>query len=239
MMVLASVMLAVMTSADAIVTMLNTSNSCSKVVYEEARRIVESEAAKGQPLQQFIMAMNTDDAALAERYLAASRERIKILAETKNNPLAWYVLSLEDNNFTFLKRAADGGNVQALNALGTIEISNTLNMTNTAPIVINGIYRKCFKMFSQAAATGDANSFINLGTCYMRGYGCEQNLELAFQSFRTAAEKGHPEGMDYVAAALQNGHGVKQDLEASLLWTMKARALRGDEAAAKWLRERK
>ena len=33
--------------------------------------------------------------------------------------------------------------------------------------------------------------------------------------------------------------GVKKDSELSLFWGMRGRAVRGDEAAAKWLRERK
>ena len=239
MMVLASVMLAVMTSADAIVTILNTSNSCSKVVYEEARRIVESEAAKGQPLQQFILAMNTDDAALAERYLAASRERIKILAETKNNPLAWYVLSLEDNNFTFLKRAADGGNVQALNALGSIAMMEVLGRVGASSNEVRRVLKTSYGYFRQAALKRDSNALINLGACYLNGYGCQQDLHLAFQCFSGAAKLGNPEGMDNLSAAYQFGHGVKPNNELTLFWAMKARALRGDEAAEKWLKTRK
>jgi TPR repeat protein len=50
---------------------------------------------------------------------------------------------------------------------------------------------------------------------------------------------GHPEGMDNVSACYQFGHGVKKDGDLSLLWAMRGRATRGDEAAAKWLKERR
>ncbi|MBQ0031936.1 MAG: sel1 repeat family protein, partial [bacterium] len=85
----------------------------------------------------------------------------------------------------------------------------------------------------------DANGFINLGTCYLRGFGCKQDMTMAFDCFRTAAELGHPEGMDNVSACYQFGHGVAKDNELCLWWAMRGRAARGDEAAAKWLKERK
>ena len=62
---------------------------------------------------------------------------------------------------------------------------------------------------------------------------------MAFQCYRSAAEAGHPEAMDNLSAMYQFGHGVKKDMELSLFWGMRGRAARGDEAAAKWLRERK
>lgn len=230
---------AAITSADAIVTVLNSRNSCSAKRYAEARELLAREAAEGKPVQRYVVGLTIDEPNVARAYLDASRDLIRAMAEKKNNALAWYLLSMEDNDVKKLERAAELGNLQALNALGTIEVSRTQSMTNAAPAEIEKVYRRSFECFSKAAAQRDPNAFINLGTCYLRGFGCEQNLEVAFQCFRSAAEAGHPEGMDYVAAALQNGHGVKQDLEASLVWTMKARALRGDKAAETWLKKRK
>jgi len=62
---------------------------------------------------------------------------------------------------------------------------------------------------------------------------------MAFQCYRQAAELGHPEAMDNISAAYQFGHGVEKNDELSLVWAMRGRAARGDEAAAKWLRNRK
>jgi hypothetical protein len=45
--------------------------------------------------------------------------------------------------------------------------------------------------------------------------------------------------MDNLSAMYQFGHGVEKNTELSLFWGMRGRAVRGDEAAAKWLRERK
>ena len=229
-----------MTSADAVAVMLNSPSACSVRTYEVAREKVEKEAAAGKLLQQFVIGVTTDDKGLAKKYLAASRDRIRYLATQKNNPLAWYLLSLESNDLKLLRRAAAGNNVQALNALGTLVVSEAFDKkSGVATNNLEEVFKKSFDYFSRAAAQRDPNGFINLGTCYLRGLGCKQDMVMAFDCFKSAAEAGHPEGMDNVSACYQFGHGVKKDAELSLFWGMRGRAARGDAAAAKWLRERK
>lgn len=229
-----------MTSADAVAVLLNSKNASSVRTFEVARETVEREAAAGKPLQQFVIGVTTDDKALAKKYLDASRERIRHLAAHKDNPLAWYLLSLESNDIKLLRKAAAGNNVQALNALGTLATSEALDKKNgVSTNDLEVILKKSFDYFSRAAAQRDPNGYINLGTCYLRGFGCEQDMPMAFQCFKSAAEAGHPEGMDNVSACYQFGHGVAPNTEFSLFWAMRGRAARGDEAAAKWLRERK
>ena len=230
---------AAMSSSDAIVHVLNAPSSCSKRVYEEAREIVEREAKEGKPLQQFVVGVTTDDKRLSERYLEASREKIRAMAEKTGNALAWYLLSMEKNDFAALQKAADGGNVQALNALGSIAISEAIARQTSDTNRTERILKRCYQYFCRAARQRDPNGFVNLGTCYLRGFGCEQDLEMAFRCFKAAAELGHPEAMDYMSAAYQFGHGVPKSAEKSLYWAMRARALRGDQAAAEWLRTRK
>ena len=229
-----------MTSADAVAVLLNSPNACSVRTFELARETVEREAASGKPLQQFVIGVTTDDKELAKRYLDASRERIRFLAAHKDNPLAWYLLSLESNDLKLLRKAAAGNNVQALNALGTLVTTEAFEKKNgVSTNDLEVILKKSFDYFSRAAAQRDPNGFINLGTCYLRGFGCQQDVAMAFECFKSAAEAGHPEGMDNVSACYQFGHGVVPDAELSLFWGMRGRAARGDEAAAKWLRERK
>lgn len=229
-----------MTSADAVAVLLNSPNASSVRTFELARETVEKEAAAGKPLQQFVIGVTTDDKVLAKKYLNASRERIRFLAAHKDNPLAWYLLSLESNDIKLLRKAAAGNNVQALNALGTIALSEAIDEKNgVSTNDLEVILKKSFDCFSRAAAQRDPNGYINLGTCYLRGFGCKQDLSLAFECFKSAAEAGHPEGMDNVSACYQFGHGVAPDAELSLFWGMRGRAARGDAAAAKWLRERK
>ena len=231
--------LATMSSADAIATLLNSRTSVGARVFAEAKETVEREAAEGKALQQFVIGVTTDDAALARRYLDASRDRIRMLAEKRNNPLAWYLLSMEKNDFSYLRKAADGGNVQALNALGAIATQEAFNRNG---ITSNGLERvlvQSYGFFRRAAMQRDPNGLINLGTCYLRGFGCRQDMALAFKCFSAAAAMGHPEGMDNMSACYQFGHGVPKDSELSLYWAMRGRAIRGDAAAEKWLRDRR
>ena len=234
-----SLMFAAMSSADAVAVILNSKNATSKRNYEAAREIVEQDAAAGKPLQQFVIGVTTEDKDLAKRYLDASRDKIHALAEKKNNPMAWYLLSMENNDFKMLQRAADGGNVQALNALGSIAIQEALSRNSVSSNGLERILARGYGFFRKAAVQRDANGFINLGTCYLRGFGCKQDMPMAFSCFRAAAELGHPEGMDNVSACYQFGHGVEKDNERCLWWAMRGRAVRGDEAAAKWLKERR
>ena len=231
---------AAMSSSKAVAVILNSKSASDAKTFAAAKALVEKEAREGKPLQQFVVGVTTEDKALAKKYLAASRERIRSLAEKKDNPLAWYLLSLERNDFGLLRKAAAGGNVQALNALGTIATQEAIS--RRALLSTNGvqrILRQSYDYFNRAASQNDPNGFINLGACYLRGLGCKQDMGLAFACFKAAAEAGHPEGMDNLSACYQFGHGIRRDDELSLYWGMRGRAARGDEAAARWLRERK
>ena len=234
--VLATVLLAAMGTSDAIAVLLNSPASSSVERYEQARAIVERDAAEGKPLQQFVIGVTTSDRALAKRYVEASGARITYLAENTGNPLAWYLLAKEKNDLQLLKKAADGGNVQALNALGTIATQEAIkNQKSLATNVIEGILVKSFNYFRAAAIQKDPNGLVNLGTCYLAGFGCKADMSMAVECFRSAAAAGHPEAMDNLSACYELGHGVKKDATKSLFWRMKARALRGDKAAKKWL----
>lgn len=236
---LIATLFAAMTTAEAIVTLLNTASATGPRRFAEAKALIEQEARAGKSLQQFVIGVTTSDKDLSKRYLEASRAKIRYLAETRNNSLAWYLLSLENNDLQALRKAADGGNVQAMNALGSIVIQEAVDRSKGSTNNVDGVLRKGFAYFGQAAAMRDPNGFINLGTCYQRGYGCKRDMQLAFECFRSAAELGHPEGMDCMSACYQFGHGVKPDAEKSLYWKMRGRSARGDMAAEKWLRERK
>jgi TPR repeat protein len=236
---LSAILIAAMSSADAVLTLLNSPSSTGPRTYAAAKAKVESDARRGHALQQYVVGVTTGDRRLAAKYLEQSRPKIREMAEKRNNPLAWYLLSLENNDLELLQRAAKGGNVQALNALGTIAISKAFAAENLPTNSLEKILKRGFSMFSQAAAQRDANAMVNLGACYLRGFGCRPDWAMAFDCFKAAAELGHPEGMDNMSAAYELGHGVKPDAEKSLYWKMRARSARGDEAAAKWLTERK
>ena len=54
---------------------------------------------------------------------------------------------------------------------------------------------------------------VALGGLYHRGEGVEENAELAFAFFDSAATAGHPEGELFVGYALLEGRGVEQNIE--------------------------
>jgi len=227
-----------MSSADATVVLLNSRNAVSAETFAEAQAVVERDAEAGRPLQQFVIGVTTDDKELSERYLASSRERIRLMAAEKDNPLAWYLLSVEKNDMRLLEKAANGGNVQALNALGTILMRNAV-LSQKSTNELAKVFKRSFDCFSLAVLQRDPNAYINLGSCYLRGYGCQQDRAMAFLCFKSAAEAGHPEGMENMSNCYKFGYGVNRDDERSLYWLMRARAVRGDKAAETWLKERK
>ena len=229
-------LLAALSSSDAIAILLNSAAATSPTRFAEAQQLVLKEAKEGKPLQQFVVGVTTKDPKAAKFYTEASRDKIQRLATERDNPLAWYLLSMEKNDYRMLKRAADGGNVQALNAFGSILVQTAFDRkvdTNRLERALS----QGFNCFRRAAAQRDPNGYINLGTCYLRGFGCDPDFVMAHQCFRAAAEAGHPEGMDYVSAGFENGHGVERNPELAILWRMKAKAVRGDKAAQEWLKK--
>jgi len=235
---LASILFALLSTADAVATLLNSPSACSPEQYATASRIVEEEAVKGQPLQQFVVGVLNPEKEKSRRYLEKARPVIQHLASAKDNPMAWYLLSMEKNDMRLLRTAAKGGNVQALNALGTIVTQQTMENRLLSSNDVSRILRECFGHFQRAAAQNDANGFVNLGACYLNGLGCERDLAMAFTCFKSAADLGHPEGMENLSAAYALGHGVAKDVEQSAVWRMRAKAVRGDETARKWVRDR-
>lgn len=303
-------------SSDAILRLLNSRSAGSPLRYAQAASVVAADAKRGLPLQQFVLAIiaGDPDAPSAARipdeqrkaFLEGSRPKIKALAEEKGNAFAWYLLYLETGDVDQLERAAAGGNVQALNSLGTKRLTSALERPDEPGS--RAAMEQAFGFFRRAAATGDANAVNNVGICLMNGYGCERDEAGALECFRKAGESGHPEAvnnegrfhregivveksfeaafncfrrsaaqgntwgqlnyalalmrgegaprdvnrarellvciamkgvpqaMDVLADLYERGDdGVEADAMESAVWTVRARAARGDENAAKWL----
>ena len=207
---------------EAILRLLNSRAGGSPREYADAVGQVAKDAAEGRPLQQFIIAMvsREPDAPREARisdetrdlYLEQSRDKIRALAETKSNPLAWYLLSLENNNRTMLKKAAEGDNVQALNAWGTIILTEALTNPGLEQDRMEAELTKGLECFKKAAAANDANGFYNLGMCYHRGYGAPPNPPKALECFRKAAEANHPEAINNLGGFYRDGEVVEKDL---------------------------
>ncbi len=208
-------------SAQAILELLNSRNSGSTKSYAEAAEIVAADAAKGKPLQQFVIALVADEksAPAAARltpekrkeYLDASRDKIRALAEKRGNALAWYLLSLENDDEKMLKRAAEGDNVQALNAWGSLTAYKAARDKNMSPEEREKVYKQCFDYFRRAANQDDPNGLYNLGSCYAQGLGCEKDEIKAFNCFKRAAKAGHPEALNNLGACYREGMSVTRD----------------------------
>ena len=222
-------------ASEAIVTLLNSRASGSRSEFREAAKIVAAGAKEGRPLQQFVSALVANDKDLPRKlrlkpetrreYLDQARDKIRRLAEEKNNALAWYLLSLEKNDMSFLKRAADGDNVQALNAWGTITLTNAFRDPSVDTNEVARTLVKCFGLFKKAADKGDANGLYNLGMCYMQGYGCVPDEDLAYKCFRTSAEAGHPEAINNIGGFYRDGIVVRANPETAAKWFSKSAEL--------------
>ena len=217
--------------ANALVRLLNSRTSGSPKGYADAAAEVAAAAAKGKPLQRFVLAVISRDKdapeaakiddATREEYFKSSRDRIEKLAMQTNNSLAWYLLSLDRNDTNLLQRAALGGNVQALNAWGAMLV-NTVVMQGRSTNEIENVLKEAFGLFRDAAGQGDANGLYNLGMCHARGLGTPRDDERAFDCFRNAAEKGHPEAINNIGWFFREGRIVKKDLELAAQWFRKS-----------------
>ncbi len=217
--------------ANAIMRLLNSQASGSVRGFEQAAEEVAEQARQGRPVYAYVLALVSRmpnpppaarlDEATRTRYLEGCRDKIKRPADQKNNSMAWYLLSLENNDRDLLHRAADAGNVQAMNAWGTYLVTRAVGgMADTNEV--NRILGVAHDYFKAAAGQGDANGLYNLGMCHLRGLGTPQDDQSAFNCFRSAAEKEHPEAINNIGLFFREGRVVEKDLEMSTKWFEKS-----------------
>ena len=209
----------VMKQSEALTRLLNSRSAQGPKLFEAAAERVAEDAKKGMPLQRFIMAVHPDlpekyrlDEETRKLYLESSRPKIVSLAEQRDNALAWYLLALENDDVEKLERAANGGNVQAMNAWGTLLLGK-------------GEVDKAFESFKTCAAKKDSNGLYNLGMCYMQGVGTETNESLGFECFRAAADLGHPEAINNIGGCYRDGVVVERNPEIAVKWFEKSAEL--------------
>lgn len=219
-------------SANALLRLLNSRAAGSPRAYEEAAKIVREDAERGGVIQRFVLAVvsRDEDAPAAarlgdarrEEYLSSSRDKLLKLAKESDNALAWYVLSMENNDMTMLEQAAAGGNVQALNAFGTIRLTAAFKDATLSTNALERIQKRAYKCFKWASDQGDANGLYNLGMCLMNGYGCRRDVKMAFDCFRVAAEQSHPEAINNIGGFFRDGVVVRKNPELSVVWFKKS-----------------
>ncbi|MDE7252967.1 MAG: hypothetical protein K2O32_08505 [Acetatifactor sp.] len=91
-------------------------------------------------------------------------------------------------------------------------------------------YGGAVKLWSIAAAFGNAEAQRELGRCYCVGNGVAQDYVEAYKWYRKAAEQGHVGAQNCLGACYSNGEGVEQDDEEAYKWYRKA-AEQGDAHA--------
>lgn len=217
--------------ADAIIRLLNSQASGSVRGFKQAAEEVAAEAKKNRPVYAYVLALISRmpspppaarlDEATRRKCLDSCRDKIKKLAHEKNNSMAWYLLSLENDDLNLLRRAADAGNVQAMNAWGNYLVTRAVSETADRGEV-NRTLSLAFDYFKKAADQGDANGIYNLGMCYLRGLGMPKNDQKAFDCFRSAAAKEHPAAINNIGLFFREGRVVAQDLEMSAKWFEKS-----------------
>ena len=193
------------------------------VRYERATKAMVAEAAEGKPLHQFLLAAVSDEssypasqrisAELQAEYLKTNRRRIAAIAEQKDNPLALYILFLENNNLGYLKKAAEGDCVYALNELAMRMMDDARKRNFAAGT--SDILRKAFWYFSRAAEKNDASGYFNRGKCYMNGHGCKASNAEAFSDLSRASELNHPGAKNLLGEMYRDGISVEKNLQTA------------------------
>ena len=214
---------------EAVVAMLNSNVSGSPKAYSDAVAAVAEDAAAGCMLQKFVMALFNGDKSMPAKhkvpekvraeYYEQGRKRIEELA-SQSNPLALYLLAIDTGDTNTLRRAAEGGNVQAANAWGMVLISEV-----DGPVPEESAketMKKAFGFFRDAGALRDANGLYNMGTCYARGLGVDQDDKRAYECFKLAADQGHPQAINNLGWCHLKGKGVKEDHTEAAKWFAKS-----------------
>ncbi|MGN0846934.1 MAG: tetratricopeptide repeat protein [Kiritimatiellia bacterium] len=218
-------------ASDAVLRLLNSRASGSPRGYAAAAKEVAEQAKQGKAVYAFVLALVSRerdappaarlDEATRKTYLDTYREPIRRIAHERNNPMALYLLSLEENNTNLLHRAAEAGNIQAQNAWGAFLFSRAIAEGGSSNEVERAL-SQAHGYFKAAAGEGDANGLYNLGMCLWRGLGVPRDVSAAFNCFRSAAEKGHPEAINNIGAFFRDGIVVEKDLELSAKWFAKS-----------------
>ncbi len=218
-------------ASNAILRLLNSRASGSPRGYAEAAKEVAVQAKEGKAVYAFVLALVSRepdappaarlDAATRKSYFDKYREPIKRIANEHNNPMALYLLSLEENDTNLLCRAALAGNIQAENAWGTLLFTQTIARGGPSNEVQRAL-AQAHDLFKSAAGKGDANGLYNLGSCLWRGLGVPRDDLAAFNCFRAAAEKGHPEAINNIGAFFRDGIVVEKDLVLATKWFAKS-----------------
>ncbi len=98
-------------------------------------------------------------------------------------------------------RAADGGDADAMDFVGSVYLRGSLVKGN--PVIAFGYFK--------AAAEKSAAAAFNLGQCYFGAQGTQQDIPRALDWWKKAAAAGHGRAAACAAMAYHSGEGVPPD----------------------------
>lgn len=104
--------------------------------------------------------------------------------------------------FRLVERAADGGDLEALNFLAWFHDTGRY---------VRQDHAEAARLYRRAAARGHANAQWRLGVMLDMGQGVAENPEEALLWIRRAAAQDHPEGNASLAVMYANGRGTQVD----------------------------
>ena len=78
--------------------------------------------------------------------------------------------------------------------------------------------RQALYWYRRSAEGGNGDSMCNLGRCYKRGDGVEQNWQEAIKWYEQGAQCGNLQSMHNLACCYERGEGVEQNEDRALYW---------------------
>jgi hypothetical protein len=129
--------------------------------------------------------------------------------------------------FERLGDAAESGDVEAMNLLGVLYVTNAQ---------VPSDYSMALYWLQRAVDGGCVDAMHNMAAMYLRGLGVARDYANAFRWFQRAAEGGNAFAMHSVAAMAEHGLGTTRDLALARRMYRKA-AESGIPLAMMWLSE--
>ena len=83
-------------------------------------------------------------------------------------------------------------------------------------------YAQALECYRQAADRGHLGAMTQIGYCYEKGYGVEENMVEAVNWYRKAAEKGNTTAQTSLGNCYYYGRGVSKDYIQAVQWYRKA-----------------
>ena len=159
--------------------------------------------------------INNDEVGI--RLLKKAAEKIPLACMI----LAGYYSNTDEyTGMEWLKRAADGGFIDAMNRLVDIYVDQNPSMAfefakkaaNTTPNDENCLDK------NESAAT----AALNLGLFYLYGVGTQENTAEAFAWLKKSANAGNANAMFYIGQMYRKGMGVVEDKKVAEQWLKKS-----------------